>query len=136
MSRRSSGHAVSKDQVGGGLGSLPAGTRGSSGEASFKARGETGVRFLLTPDLEGILKRLWEVVARGSPLVSYHPSCPWRVTELVVESLAPQARGPGAWARFEEHVAGGVPAVPSTRGPGRGSFLDLDSKPPVVYFFL
>lgn len=75
----SSGHAVSKDQVGGGLGGLPAGTRGSGGAASFKARGETGVRFLLTPDLEGILKRLWKFVALGSPLVSYHPLCPWGV---------------------------------------------------------
>lgn len=56
------------------------GMRGSCGEASLKARDETGIRFLLIPDLEGILKRRWEIVALGLSALFYNPSCAWRVT--------------------------------------------------------
>lgn len=56
------------------------GVRGIGGKPSSGARNEIGVRSIMTPGLEGILKSRWENVAVESPPVIYHPSCPWRVT--------------------------------------------------------
>lgn len=97
VSRPSSAHAVSKGQVGGGLGDLPAGTGGSSGEASFKARDETG-SFPPDPGFGGHLEKTLGV--RGPRVAPcFLPSLLSLEShiELVVEILAAQARGPGAW---------------------------------------
>lgn len=59
------------------------------------ARDEIGVRFLVTPGLEGVLKRHWEIVALESPRFLPSLLSLKGHLELVEESLAPQARGPG-----------------------------------------
>lgn len=71
------------------------GTRGNYREASSVARDEIGVRFLVTPGLEGVLKRHWEIVAMSRPLFSPIPFVP----EGLPRTGLGEPRPPGTRAR-------------------------------------
>lgn len=114
--------------------------RGSCREAPYEALDETGVGFLVTPGLEGILKRRWEIVALESPPVFSHLSCTWAVTQSWSRRASlPRCEDLGLWKGCEEHVSRGAGSVSSTQAPERGRlfldlFLHLDNAPALVYF--
>jgi hypothetical protein len=117
---------VSEGRVGSSLGGLPAQRQKKCGEAPAGAPDEIVVRFLVTPGLEGILKRPWETITSESPRVLLH------VFSLGSQSPGAELRERPSQGDRRQRLGfvrttclDGIESAPPTRGPERGRLVSF-----------